>query len=84
MIWDRIVCGIINDQVRRRLLREGDLTLDKAIDICRVSEITTSQVKTLIEEVEVHKLRIARMREVKSAVKTRKPDVGETIATDVD
>lgn len=37
LIRDRIVCGITDDQVRGRLLREPDLTLNKAIDICRAS-----------------------------------------------
>lgn len=63
LIRDRIVCGIINDQVRGRLLREADLTLDKAIDICRASEITTSQVKALAEEVDVNRLRTVRPKD---------------------
>ena len=57
LIRDRIVCGIRDDSVRRRLLREADLTLEKAIDVCRANEITSSQVKMLNEEVEVHKIR---------------------------
>ena len=57
MIRDRIECGIRDDSVRRRLLREADLTLEKAIDVCRANEITSSQVKMLNEEVEVHKIR---------------------------
>jgi hypothetical protein len=35
LIRDRIVCGIRDDNVRARLLREADLTLEKAIDTCR-------------------------------------------------
>ena len=57
LIRDRIECGIRDDSVRRRLLREADLTLEKAIDVCRANEITSSQVKMLNEEVEVHKIR---------------------------
>lgn len=49
LVRDRIVCGVTNDQVRGRLLREPDLTLDKASDICRASEITTTQVRALTE-----------------------------------
>lgn len=52
---DRIVCGITNDQVRGRLLRKADLTLDKTIDMCRASEITTSQDKALTEKVEINR-----------------------------
>ncbi len=34
LIRDRIVCGISNEPCRARLLRETNLTLVKAIDIC--------------------------------------------------
>ena len=47
LIRDQIVCGIICDRTRRRLFREADLTLQKAIDICRANEATTSQMKSL-------------------------------------
>ena len=50
LIRDRVVCGIVDDKVRARLLRETDLTLQKAIDICRANEITSKQVKTLANE----------------------------------
>lgn len=43
LIRDRIVCGIHDDQARRRLLKEDSLTLGKAIDICRASEATSAQ-----------------------------------------
>lgn len=56
LIRDRIVCGIREDQLKGRLLRETDLTLEKAIDICRASEITSSQMKALNDEVNVHKV----------------------------
>ena len=35
LIKDHIVCGIRDDQTRSRLLKEPDLTLDKALQICR-------------------------------------------------
>lgn len=60
LIKDRIVCGIRDDQVRARLLREADLSLARAIDVCRASEITSTQMKALHEEVEVHKLSITK------------------------
>ncbi|KAJ8025997.1 hypothetical protein HOLleu_33717 [Holothuria leucospilota] len=45
-IRDRIVCGVNNNnQIRRCLLRE-DLSLKKAIDICRSSEVTAHQMKS--------------------------------------
>ena len=33
LIRDRIVCGVLSDQTRSRLLKKADLTLDGAIDI---------------------------------------------------
>ena len=42
-----IVCGIICDKTRARLLKEGELTLQKALGICRVNEATSTQLKTL-------------------------------------
>ena len=47
LIRDRIVCGIICDRTRARLLKDSELTLQKALDICRANEATASQLKTL-------------------------------------
>lgn len=47
LIRDQIVCGITCDRMLGRLLREADLTLQKAIDICRANEATVSQMKSL-------------------------------------
>lgn len=47
LIRDRIVCGIIDDKLRARLLRESDLTLKKTMDICRANEVSLDQVKSL-------------------------------------
>lgn len=40
LIKDRVVCGVNNNTVRARLLRETDLNLAKAVNICRASEVT--------------------------------------------
>ena len=47
LIRDRIVAGIQDAKVRERLLRETDLSLDKAISICRASEVTKKQVEEM-------------------------------------
>lgn len=49
LIRDRIVCGIASDSVRRRLLRETELTLEKTLDICRAAETSDNQMKTFVE-----------------------------------
>ena len=40
---DRIVAGVRDTRVQERLLREPDLTLDKAMSICRAAEETKKQ-----------------------------------------
>ncbi|XP_068758790.1 uncharacterized protein [Montipora capricornis] len=47
LIRDRMICGINNQTLRERLLRESDLTLEKALDICRASEHSKQQMKTI-------------------------------------
>ena len=40
LVRDRLVCGTNSEEVRKRLLSVEDLTLDKAISICRAHEET--------------------------------------------
>ena len=47
LIHDRIICGIICDRTWARLFTDSELTLQKALDICRANEATASQLKTL-------------------------------------
>ena len=55
LIRDRIVCGGNNVSMRERLLREKTLTLDTCIQLCRASELSRENVKTIsgpkVEEV---------------------------------
>ena len=56
LIKDRIICGISENTVRECLLREPDLTLDKALSICRAAEATRQRIQTmsLVEEKNLH------------------------------
>ena len=54
MIKDRLVCGIENDKLRRSLLREDKLTLQKAIELCQISELSEQRMKELTGAPEVH------------------------------
>ena len=65
LIRDRIVIGIADNALRERLLREKDLTLDKAILMCRSSEITSLQLQKMTLTEDVHY--------VKNKQKRRKP-----------
>ena len=54
MITSQLVAGIQSDKVRDRLLREGsELSLDKAVYICRSHEVTQQQMKLFHRECEV-------------------------------
>ena len=51
LISDRIVCGIRNQTIiKDRLLRESELTVQKTLDICRASEVSRKQVKSLNDQ----------------------------------
>lgn len=50
LIKDKIVTGIPDNGLRERLLREKDLTLDKAVQMCRAAETTRAQAKELSRE----------------------------------
>lgn len=47
LIRDRIVCGLQDNGLRKRLLRTGELTLGKTVSRCRATETTKNQIKTL-------------------------------------
>lgn len=47
IIRDRVVLGIKDHRTRKRLLQERSLTLAKCIDLCKGSEATNLQLKTI-------------------------------------
>ena len=47
ILGDRLVLGVRDEKVRERLLRINDLTLSKAIDICKAAEQTSQQLKLI-------------------------------------
>lgn len=49
-------------------MKEADLTLAKAIHVCCASEITSSQVKMVNEEVEVHNIKSVAQDELNMCV----------------
>lgn len=44
---DKLVIGIQDKSTEARLLREKDLSLDKALDMCKSGEITNKQLQSL-------------------------------------
>ena len=47
LIRDRIVCGISSSHLQERLLRQTDISLTKAIDIFRSTEVFKSPAQHL-------------------------------------
>ena len=56
LIRDRIVLGVNNNAIRKKLLQVRGLTLNQCIDTCRSNEATTSQMKAISGSDAVHKL----------------------------
>lgn len=56
LIRDRLICGILNGTLRERLLREPDLTLQKALEICSLAELSREHALTLKSENAEHNI----------------------------
>ncbi|XP_062889910.1 uncharacterized protein LOC134338193 [Mobula hypostoma] len=50
LIKDRLICGIQDNTLRKRLLREQDLNFEKAFALCKASETVMSQAEELLVE----------------------------------
>ncbi|GFO09725.1 polyprotein [Plakobranchus ocellatus] len=66
LIRDKIVCGIANEKIKERLLREDKLTLDKAIDICRAAEESQKHVKMFETDVNLSVNKIKKKTKVQT------------------
>ena len=47
MIRDKIVFGVHDTSIKERLLREADLTLAKALNVCRAAETSKYQMDAM-------------------------------------
>jgi len=47
MIRDKIVFGVRDERYKERLLREGEVTLQKVLDICRAADSSRQQLDGL-------------------------------------
>ena len=72
IISDRLVIGIQDTSIKARLLREKDLSLDKPLDMCKSSEITNKQLKSLQHESKQSNEELHLVQD-KSKTKTKKP-----------
>ena len=53
LICSRIVSGIVSTRVRERLLREPELKLPRAIEICQANELSVRQLKLFDNDKEI-------------------------------
>jgi hypothetical protein len=60
LLRDRIVVGIRDDSTRHKLLQIRDLTLAKAIDVCKASEAAGDQLKAMTGTDQVQPLQTSR------------------------
>ena len=64
LIRDRIVIAIKDNSVRKRLLREADLDLNKTIAICRTSELAEKQIQQIDKTEVVHATRQRKVKKI--------------------
>lgn len=54
MLRDRLVCGINNQHLQRRLLAEADLTFAKAFDLAQAVKAAEHNAKNLEKPAKLH------------------------------
>ena len=74
LIRDRIVCGVRENAVRRKLLQESALTLSKFVDICRAAKATSAQLKEIASCQNSHEVDLVRKGHAKKVQHTRKKE----------
>ena len=57
LIRDRIVCGVSSDALRKQLLKERELTLHKAVQLCQIHESAERYSKEVSDQQEVNAVR---------------------------
>jgi len=78
MIRDMIVFSLNDPRLKERLLRESDLTLESAIDICRAAETAKAQIQamsTTTQERAIHAVNKTKGKDNQHLRQGRKPQV---------
>ena len=75
LLRDRIICGIRENGLRKRLLQESALPLKRCVDMCRAAETTVAQTKVMNAKDEIHRVGIdgRRREQEKRATDPKKP-----------
>ncbi|UYV61191.1 K02A2.6-like, partial [Cordylochernes scorpioides] len=77
LIRDRLIIGILDREVKRKLLEDPQLTLPRAISIAVISESTCSQVASLNEQKMIEK--IEKRNWVKDTIRMENAEAGPSV-----
>ena len=69
LIHDRIVFGVKEPALRKKLLQERQLTLEEAIDICKSGETTAQHLKDLATASDSNEVNALKLRDGKKPLK---------------
>jgi hypothetical protein len=74
LVRDVLICGLNsnNQHIKERLLRESDLTLDKAVNICKAAELSSAQIKEL-EGTEIAQVGLRRTDKARTSTSYHQP-----------
>ena len=70
LIRDRIVCGVNSESLRKQLLKERELTLEKAIQVCQIYEAAESQSEKMTNDQSVNAIKQGRFQKSDSSKAT--------------
>ncbi|UYV63307.1 K02A2.6-like [Cordylochernes scorpioides] len=77
LIRDRLIIGILDREIKRKLLEDPQLTLPRAISIAMISESTCSQVASLNEQTMIEK--IEKRNWVKDRIRMENAEAGPRV-----
>lgn len=78
LLRDRMVVGILDKGIRKKLLQESKLTLQSCIDICRANECTKQQLQTMDQPDEVNAMDEKTPKRDHKSKSKRDPKSGKT------
>lgn len=79
LIKDSVIIGVLDQDLKTRLLREDDLDLEKCINICKAAELLQTQLKTLENEAKVNLIKTSTNKnQPKQKKKSKQPSSTQT------
>lgn len=75
MLRDRIVMGVIDKKMQRKLLETSNLTLDMAVERCRVAELSQEHARIIQKQEEPMKVEVVRSQQAEAKYSTNSNQV---------